>query len=125
MPHSKIALKPQKTLLNVEGLGKQLYPQLDLWQTALPFLERWQAQRVSPLRTLHEFRDRLPQWIEQMPEVPELFYSALQNAARHPAEFTALNVRNRELEQRARRAERYAFMAVLGLVAALLAAALN
>lgn len=70
----------QKTLLNVEGLGKQLYPDLDLWQTALPFLEDWQKQRLSPLRTLNKIRERLPEWLEQAPEVPDLVLQALQQA---------------------------------------------
>jgi ubiquinone biosynthesis protein len=70
----------QKTLLNVEGLGKQLYPDLDLWQTALPFLEDWQKQRLSPLNNLRKIREKLPEWIEQAPEVPELVFQALQQA---------------------------------------------
>jgi len=70
----------QKTLLNIEGLGKQLYPELDLWQTALPFLENWQKQRLSPLNNLKQLRDRLPEWIEQAPELPDLVFGALQQA---------------------------------------------
>lgn len=68
----------QKTLLNVEGLGKQLYPDLDLWQTALPFLEDWQKQRLSPLNNLRKIRERLPEWIEQAPDVPDLVLQALK-----------------------------------------------
>jgi ubiquinone biosynthesis protein len=67
----------QKTLLNVEGLGKQLYPDLDLWQTAYPFLENWQKQRLSPLTNLRKLREKLPQWLEQAPEIPELVHDAL------------------------------------------------
>src|SRR5690606_3672894 len=74
----------QKTMLNIEGLGKQLYPELDLWQTALPFLERWQHERLSPLKTLRQIRERLPEWVEQSPELPDLLLSALRegNSAR-------------------------------------------
>src|SRR5471030_874231 len=50
----------QKTLLNVEGLGRQLYPELDLWNTAQPFLERWMRERVSPKTLLKEIRAHLP-----------------------------------------------------------------
>src|SRR5690606_14753356 len=72
----------QKTLLNVEGLGKQLYPDLDLWQTAYPFLENWQKQRLSPLNNLRKVREKLPEWLEQAPEIPELVHEALQAGAR-------------------------------------------
>jgi ubiquinone biosynthesis protein len=53
----------QKTLLNIEGLGRQLYPDLDLWSTAQPFLERWMRQRMSPrqlLRNLHSQAEQIP-----------------------------------------------------------------
>jgi ubiquinone biosynthesis protein len=83
----------QKTLLNVEGLGKQLYPELDLWQTALPFLEKWQKQRLSPLSNLRLIKEKLPEWIEQAPEVPELLLKALQSAPNKQAEMTALQTR--------------------------------
>ena len=53
----------QKTLLNIEGLGRQLYPDLDLWSTAQPFLERWMRERMSPrnvLGNLHSQVEQLP-----------------------------------------------------------------
>ncbi len=67
----------QKTLLNVEGLGRQLYPELDLWQTALPFLEKWQAKRHSPMVVLNKIKDNLPELIEQLPQAPLLIAEAL------------------------------------------------
>lgn len=88
----------QKTLLNIEGLGKQLYPDLDLWQTAYPFLERWQAERLSPIANLRKVRDKLPQWLEQAPEIPELVYEALQSGTRADA-------RLKQIEQRLHRLE--------------------
>jgi ubiquinone biosynthesis protein len=96
----------QKTLLNIEGLGKQLYPELDLWQTALPFLERWQKRRLSPLQNLKQIRERLPEWIEQAPELPDLIYKALQEQSRVPVELGALQQRTQELERRCRQSER-------------------
>lgn len=66
----------QKTLLNIEGLGRQLYPDLDLWETALPFLERWQAKRLSPITMLNKIRDNLPELIEKLPEIPQLVLDA-------------------------------------------------
>ncbi|ELJ8586242.1 ubiquinone biosynthesis regulatory protein kinase UbiB [Vibrio cholerae] len=68
----------QKTLLYVEGLGRQLYPQLDLWQTAKPFLEKWMANQVGPQAFLHALKERAPLWFEKMPELPELLYDSLK-----------------------------------------------
>lgn len=61
----------QKTLLNIEGLGRQLYPQLDLWATAMPFLERWVRDRYSPQSVLKRVSHRLPGWLEQLPHLPD------------------------------------------------------
>jgi ubiquinone biosynthesis protein len=110
----------QKTLLNIEGLGKQLYPELDLWQTALPFLERWQKRRLSPLTTLKQIRERLPEWIEQAPDLPDLIYKALQEQSRTPIELRALQQRTRELERRGRQSERLATVLATALGALLL-----
>jgi ubiquinone biosynthesis protein len=71
----------QKTLLNIEGLGRQLYPELDLWQTAKPFLEKWFKDRVGPKAKLSKFIKQFPEFAEQFPEVPGLIYKALDNAA--------------------------------------------
>ncbi|HHI5411416.1 ubiquinone biosynthesis regulatory protein kinase UbiB [Vibrio metoecus] len=68
----------QKTLLYVEGLGRQLYPQLDLWQTAKPFLEKWMAKQVGPQAFLSALKERAPLWFEKMPELPELLYDSLK-----------------------------------------------
>ena len=68
----------QKTLLNIEGLGRQLYPQLDLWQTAHPFLERWIKQRYHPKTVVQELRRYTPEWIEKFPEMPTKIYQSLE-----------------------------------------------
>ncbi|MFC0117463.1 ubiquinone biosynthesis regulatory protein kinase UbiB [Pseudoalteromonas xiamenensis] len=72
----------QKTLLYVEGLGRQLYPQLDLWKTAKPFLENWVQEQVGPLAVIKKLYANLPFWAEKMPELPDLVY---QNLKRPPA----------------------------------------
>lgn len=71
----------QKTLLNIEGLGRQLYPELDLWQTAKPFLENWFKQRVGPRATVQRVKERFPEWVSQAPELPGLAYRVLHDAA--------------------------------------------
>jgi ubiquinone biosynthesis protein len=62
----------QKTLLNVEGLGRQLYPELDIWQTATPVLRAWMRDRVSPRTLLGEFRRQLPDALEFIKSLPTL-----------------------------------------------------
>jgi ubiquinone biosynthesis protein len=71
----------QKTLLNIEGLGRELYPNLDLWQTAKPFLENWFKQRVGPKAMLRKVRQRAPEWVAQTPDLPALVYRALRETA--------------------------------------------
>ena len=67
----------QKTLLNVEGLGRQLYPELDLWQTALPFLENWNRRRMKPSYLWRALKDNVPDWVEQLPHLPQLVMDSL------------------------------------------------
>ena len=67
----------QKTLLNVEGLGRQLYPDLDLWSTAQPFLENWMRRRIGPSGLIKSLQTHLPAWLEQSPEMPQLVHDAL------------------------------------------------
>ena len=73
----------QKTLLYVEGLGRQLYPQLDLWQTAKPFLERWLKEQMGPKAFYNSVKSNAPFWVEKMPELPNLIYDNLKLHQRH------------------------------------------
>jgi len=70
----------QKTLLNIEGLGRQLYPQLDLWDTAKPFLEKWMREQLGPKSFVKRMKKELPQWGEALPEIPMLLHSILKQA---------------------------------------------
>ncbi|MEJ2044689.1 MAG: ubiquinone biosynthesis regulatory protein kinase UbiB [Reinekea sp.] len=67
----------QKTLLNIEGLGRQLYPQLDLWKTAKPFLEDWVKDQVGPKRFLQSIKQHGPGWIFKAPLMPDLIFDTL------------------------------------------------
>jgi len=71
----------QKTLLNIEGLGRQLYPDLDLWSTAKPFLEDWFKERLSPKAKIKQAVKKFPEMAEKFPEVPNLIFQALDDAA--------------------------------------------
>jgi ubiquinone biosynthesis protein len=68
----------QKTLLSIEGLGRQLDPQLDLWQTAKPFLDHWMSEQVGARALLERFRHTLPYMIEKLPDLPDLIYSLVE-----------------------------------------------
>ncbi len=70
----------QKTLLNIEGLGRQLYPDLDLWQTAKPFLEQWMRDQLGPRALLRELKSHAPRWGEALPALPGLAHEVLRQA---------------------------------------------
>ncbi len=68
----------QKTLLNIEGLGRQLDPELDLWTTGKPFLERWMNEQVGWRGLLDRLRDEAPRYTQLLPELPRLVHQALR-----------------------------------------------
>ena len=68
----------QKTLLNVEGLGRQLDPDLDLWSTAKPFLERWMNEQIGWAGLIDRLKDEAPRYAQLLPELPRLLHAALQ-----------------------------------------------
>ena len=74
----------QKTLLYIEGLGRQLYPQLDLWATAKPFLENWVNEQMGFKALYTSAKKNLPYWIEKAPMMPELVHSSLSSVAKLP-----------------------------------------
>ena len=82
----------QKTLLNIEGLGRQLYPDLDLWATAKPYLERWMRKRISPKRVLNDVR----QQVEQIPHLARMARTSLEriNQANQPPPLQQKMLRN-------------------------------
>jgi len=71
----------QKTMFQIEGLGRQLYPDLDLWVTAKPFLEKWMREQLGPRALVRAFRRELPRLWQQLPEMPRLVHDFLQNQA--------------------------------------------
>ena len=67
----------QKTLLNIEGLGRELDPDLDLWVTAKPFLERWMDEQIGWRGLRARFEREAPHWAQMLPQLPRLLHAAL------------------------------------------------
>ena len=104
----------QKTLLNIEGLGRQLDPNLDLWKTAKPFLERWMSEQLGRRAFHRGIQQEAPYWARTLPQLPRLVYQAL--AERKEPDLTPLLA---ELT-RTQRQQRHLLSAIAVLLAALL-----
>ncbi|WP_310491586.1 ubiquinone biosynthesis regulatory protein kinase UbiB [Dechloromonas sp.] len=72
----------QKTLLNIEGLGRQLDPELDLWTTAKPFLERWMSEQIGWRGLIRSFKQEAPYLARTIPQLPRLVHQALAQPAK-------------------------------------------
>ncbi len=91
----------QKTLLNIEGLGRELDPDLDLWKTAKPYLERWMSEQVGWRGLLRNLRDEAPHWANTLPQLPRLVHRALAEPTPHALE-TAIRRLTQEQERQTR-----------------------
>ena len=107
----------QKTLLNIEGLGRQLYPELDLWETAKPFLERWMKERVGPKAVYRSMKQQAPDWLDKMPHLPQMAYDALNQLKNlddsRRRDMLALSIAREELRQQRRHKGRWLGLACL------------
>jgi ubiquinone biosynthesis protein len=112
----------QKTLLNIEGVGRLLHPSIDLFATAKPVLEKIWRRRHGPRAALRAIRRRLPEWIATAPDMPQLVHDYLTQATRGRLELRIASDDLRALERRAARGQRLAVW--LSLAAALLVAGL-
>ncbi|MBN4080290.1 ubiquinone biosynthesis regulatory protein kinase UbiB [Beggiatoa alba] len=104
----------QKTLLNIEGLGRQLYPDLDLWQTAKPFLENWMQKQIGPKAIFKQFRDALPVLLEQMPQLPGLVHEVLSQAKEGQLSSQLSKQQMDEIKQAMQRNNQRTFIAITG-----------
>jgi len=73
----------QKTLLNIEGLGRDLDPDLDLWSTAKPFLEQWMLEQIGPKKLWNQLKAEAPRYAKLIPELPRLVHLFLQHQSQH------------------------------------------
>jgi ubiquinone biosynthesis protein len=104
----------QKTLLNIEGLGRQLYPDLDLWSTAKPFLERWMGEQLGMRAALRDLKARLPEWQEILPELPRLAHNVLQQVNESQARLERAGRDLEALRRQVRRNNQRTVLAVIG-----------
>ncbi|MCC6715073.1 MAG: ubiquinone biosynthesis regulatory protein kinase UbiB [Gammaproteobacteria bacterium] len=103
----------QKTLVNVEGVGRQLYPDLDLWAAARPPLEQWMRQRVSVRALARSARERLPAIAERLPELPKIAFDVLERAKTGQLKMIAHGDQLDDLKAEVRRSGRRTSLAVL------------
>ncbi|MBV1913122.1 MAG: ubiquinone biosynthesis regulatory protein kinase UbiB [Cycloclasticus sp.] len=104
----------QKTLLNIEGLGRQLYPDLDLWQTAKPYLEDWYKNTVGPKATFNKLKEHLPIMAEKFPELPEMAYQVLSDAAKGELEIKWKSKQLEDIKLQMAKNHRKNIMAICG-----------
>ena len=104
----------QKTLLNIEGLGRRLYPELDLWKTAKPFLERTMKEQLGARSMLRNLRESMPEWSNTLPEIPVLTHRLLEQATSGKLQLEWKSDELRRLRSELRRANRRSISAIAG-----------
>lgn len=113
----------QKTLINIEGMGRQIYPDLDLWETAAPFMERWMSNRIGVSGIVRRLAANAPRWLDQLPEIPDLAYDAMQEiqgmVAQNRYQTQTLNEVKQALEAQHRRSK-FQRLGGIALIAALI-----
>ena len=114
----------QKTLLNIEGVGRQLDPNIDIWAVAKPVLEKILVERYSPQRLLGEFRKRLPEMVTHAPDMPQLLHAWLQQQVHGKHELAMRSRDVREVAQQLAGMQRRIVAAILGVGLLLIAAVL-
>jgi len=121
-----VEIQPQmillhKTLFNIEGLGRQMYPQLDLWKTAHPVLKRWMDEQVGPRAILSDLRENLPQLRDAMRELPAIVNHLGEQAADGRMSFKLQSPELRQIQQQLTEQRRQRYW--LAIAATALAAA--
>lgn len=111
----------QKTLLNIEGLGRQLDPNLDLWSTAKPFLETWMLDQLGPQRLMRELRDQAPHYAQILPDLPRLLHDYLSQDKKNPPPSPQILRELLDAQQRTNRLLQSLIYGGLGFVLGLLA----
>jgi ubiquinone biosynthesis protein len=109
----------QKTLLNIEGLGRELYPELDLWKTGHPVLRQWMDEQVGPRAVLDDIRENLPQLREALRELPVVIKHLADQAAEENLHAKTQVPELKELREQIRRQQRQHFLLATGATSAI------
>ena len=104
----------EKTFLHIEGIGRQLYPQLDLWDTAKPFLERWLSEQLGVRALAKGLKKNLPYIAERLPDLPQLVFKTLDKIANDELSLRVDPAQIDSLKQEIRRANRRNVQAIIG-----------
>ena len=105
----------QKTLVNVEGVGRQLYPDLDLWAAARPSLERWMKDRIGLRRVARNVRDHAADWTVRLPELPGMVMATIDQIQTGRIQVNARDPQIEFLREEVRRAHRRLVLAIVGV----------
>ena len=104
----------EKTFLHIEGLGRQLYPQLDLWDTAKPFLERWLSEQLGMRALVKGMKKNLPYIAENLPDLPQLAFKTLQKIANNELQIELQSQQLQTIRDDIRRANRRTTRTIIG-----------
>lgn len=104
----------QKTLLNIEGLGRQLYPELDLWKTAKPFLEKWMKNKLGPRSFFKHLKENAPQWTEQLPKLPNLIFDVLEKTKKGELQVELNDTQMQQIKQEIKSSNKRSVRAIIG-----------
>ncbi len=104
----------QKTLLNIEGLGRQLYPELDLWKTAKPILEQWMREKLGWQAALENLKQEMPNWAQTLPKLPSMMHEIVQQAQQGKLKMQLSSHDLKQLQQEVRSASYRSAAAISG-----------
>lgn len=104
----------EKTFLHIEGLGRQLYPQLDLWDTAKPFLERWLSEQLGVRALVKGLKKNLPYIAENLPELPQLAFKTLHKIANDELQVEFKSKQLESLQKEIRQSNARNIQAIIG-----------
>jgi ubiquinone biosynthesis protein len=104
----------EKTFLHIEGIGRQLYPQLDLWDTAKPFIERWLSEQLGIRALARGMKKNLPYIAEHLPDLPQLAFKALNRIANNELKVELRSTQLEVLKNEIRSANRRSIRAIIG-----------
>ncbi|MGB5329327.1 MAG: ubiquinone biosynthesis regulatory protein kinase UbiB [Gammaproteobacteria bacterium] len=104
----------EKTFLHIEGIGRQLYPQLDLWDTAKPFIERWLSEQLGMRALVKGMQKNLPYIAEHLPDLPQIAFKALDRIANDELRVELRSGQLDALKHEIRNANRRSIRAIIG-----------